>query len=34
MVVFNNVNERGVKESITRFEPLNPLKPCYRRFVR
>jgi len=30
MVVFHNTNEAGVKQSITRFEPINPDKPCYR----
>ena len=31
MVVYHNVNERGVKQSITRFEPLNPNKPAHKR---
>lgn len=34
MVVYHNVDERGVKASITRFEALNPDKPVYRRFAR
>jgi hypothetical protein len=31
MVVYHNVDEFGRKFSITRFEPLNAEKPCYRR---
>lgn len=31
MCVFHNVGADGKKSSITRFEPLNSLKPCYKR---
>jgi hypothetical protein len=32
MVVYHNQGADGKKQSITRFEPQDPSKPCYKRF--